>query len=198
MLDNILKGTKASAFAWVFVLLLPLLTFSQAKRSAAKPSAVKPPASKAVVPAGPKVTLVDDAAFRKLLVPNGKPLMINFWATWCGPCREEFPDLVKLDNEFKGKIDFITVTLDFEEELKTGVPKFLADMKAGMPTFLLVTPDESAVISTITKEWAGALPFTVIYEPKGSLTYFHQGIISPDAVRGELNKLLTTNAAGRP
>ena len=189
MLDNILKGTKAFAFAWVFVLLLPLAGFSQAKRSAVKPAA-KPAAAKPAASAGPKVTLVDDAAFKKLLVPNGKPLMINFWATWCGPCREEFPDLVKLDNEFKGKIDFITVTLDFEEELNTGVPKFLADMKAGMPTFLLVTPDESAAISSVTKEWAGALPFTVIYDPKGALVFVHQGIIKPDEVRAELNKLL--------
>ena len=189
MLDNIFKGTKAAAILWAFVLLLPLAAFSQAKRPAAKP-AVKSAPAKPAVPSGPKVTLVDDAAFKKLLVPNGKPLMINFWATWCGPCREEFPDLVKLDNEFKGKIDFITVTLDFEEELNTGVPKFLADMKAGMPTFLLVTPDESAAISSVTKEWAGALPFTVIYDPKGALIFVHQGIIKPDEVRGELNKLL--------
>jgi len=199
MSKNISNGTKAAAFGWLFVLFLSLPACGQASQAGkgpatAKPAAAKPATSKPADPktavAGPKVTLVNDEAFRKLLVPNGKPLMINFWATWCGPCREEFPDLVKLDAEFKGKIDFITVTLDFEEELNTGVPKFLADMKASMPTFLLVTPDEAAAIGAVSKEWAGALPFTVIYDTKGALTFFHQGIIKPDAVRAELNKLM--------
>jgi thiol-disulfide isomerase/thioredoxin len=202
MRSSIFKGTKAAAFGWLFVLFIVVSANGQAKspvrggvsksagaKAPAKPAAEQPPT------AGPKVTKVDDAAFRKLLVPNGKPLMINFWATWCGPCREEFPDLVKLDAEYKGKIDFITITLDFEEELNTGVPKFLADMKAEMPTFLLVTPDETAAIAAVTKEWAGALPFTVIYDPKGSLAYFHQGIVKPADVRSELNKLLPVSSA---
>lgn len=195
MLSFISKGTKAAAIGWLFVLFMPLPAFGQAKqpvrtRPAAKPAAAKPPAPKPAAAALPKVTLIDEIAFRKLLVPNGKPLMINFWATWCGPCREEFPDLVKLDAEFKGKIDFITVTLDFEEELTTGVPKFLAEMKASMPTFLLVTPDETAAIGAVSKEWAGALPFTVIYDTKGAVSFFHQGIIKPESVRVELNKLI--------
>ncbi len=195
MLKFLLNGTRAAAVGWLFVLVLSLQADAQIKPGVAgksattKPSASTKPAANAVPSV--KVTRVDDAGFRKLLVPNGKPLMINFWATWCGPCREEFPDLVRLDAEYKGKIDFITVTLDFEEEINTGVPKFLAEMKAQMPTFLLVTPDEAAVIAAVTKEWAGALPFTVIYEPKGSLVYFRQGIVTPDNVRSELNKMLT-------
>src|SRR4051812_12171300 len=58
------------------------------------------------------VTQVDDESLPKILKPNGKPLLVNFWATWCDPCREEFPELVKIDADYKGKIDFITVTLD--------------------------------------------------------------------------------------
>ncbi len=194
MLSKILRGARTAAFGWFFVLIIAATACGQAKQPA-KPAAAKP-ASGSTQAA--RVTKVDDAAFRKLLVPNGKPLMINFWATWCGPCREEFPDLVKLDAEYRGKIDFITVTLDFEEELNTGVPKFLADMKAQMPTFLLVTPDETAAIAAVSKEWAGALPFTVIYDAKGAQTFFHQGIIDPAAVRTELNKLLSASAAAAP
>jgi thiol-disulfide isomerase/thioredoxin len=198
MLKSISNGTKAAAVGWLFVLVLSLQAGAQTKPrvtgkstpATKKPAASAKPVTQANAVPAAKVTRVDDAGFRKLLVPNGKPLMINFWATWCGPCREEFPDLVKLDGEYRGKIDFITVTLDFEEELNTGVPKFLAEMKAQMPTFLLVTPDETAAIAAVTKEWAGALPFTVIYEPKGALVYFRQGIVNPENVRAELNKLL--------
>src|SRR5215203_2074485 len=44
----------------------------------------------------PKVTQIDEQGLKDLLKPKGKPLLINFWATWCDPCREEFPDLVKI------------------------------------------------------------------------------------------------------
>ena len=64
-----------------------------------------------------KVTKIDEKAFAELIKPGEKPLLINFWATWCVPCVEEFPDLVKIDKEYKGKIDFITVSLDFEKSL---------------------------------------------------------------------------------
>ena len=204
MLKFILNGTRAAAVGWLFVLVLSLQADAQNKTGVAgksattKPSAPTKPATQANTVPAVKVTRVDDTGFRKLLVPNGKPLMINFWATWCGPCREEFPDLVKLDTEYRGKIDFITVTLDFEEELNTGVPKFLSEMKAQMPTFLLVTPDETAAIAVVTKEWAGALPFTVIYEPKGSLAYVRQGIVNPETVRAELNKLLSAADSAKP
>lgn len=137
-----------------------------------------------------QVTKVDEKQFPELLKPKGKPLLINFWATWCGPCREEFPDLVKIDADYKGKIDFITVTLDFEEELNTGVPKFLADMKASMPTYLLVTPDETTAIALVSKDWSGALPLTILYNPDGKAVFSHQGVVKPAELRAELDKLL--------
>ena len=139
--------------------------------------------------ATPQVKKIDGEEFARLLKPAGKPLLINFWATWCEPCREEFPDLVKLDAEYRGRIDFITITLDFEDELETGVPKFLAEMKATMPTYLLVTPDETAAIAAVSKEWAGGLPFTVLYAQDGSIAYLRQGLIKLEKVREEIDKL---------
>src|SRR5690606_29377896 len=110
--------------------------------------------------------------------------------TWCVPCREEFPDLVKIDTEYKGKIDFITISLDFEEELNTTVPEFLKEMKAEMPTYLLVTPDESAAIGMISKDWGGALPLTVLYAPNGDQVVFHQGVVKPADLKAAIDKLL--------
>jgi thiol-disulfide isomerase/thioredoxin len=150
-----------------------------------------PPPAAAPSKGSPAVTKIDEKRFAELIKPNGKPLLINFWATWCEPCREEFPSLVKIDSEYKGKIDFITISLDFEEDLKTGVPKFLAAMKATMPTYLLITPDETAAISMVSKEWAGGLPFTVLYEPGGKIAYFRQGIVRHDILQKEIDKVLT-------
>ena len=138
----------------------------------------------------PSVTQIDSNGLRKALTPSSKPLLVNFWATWCDPCREEFPDLVKLDAEYKGKIDFITISLDDLAEIKRDVPKFLADMKAGMPAFLLKAQDDDAAIASVSKEWTGALPLTILYDAAGKQIYYRQGKVKLETVRAELDKLL--------
>lgn len=142
-----------------------------------------------------KVTQIDEVGFKKLLDPAGKPLLINFWATWCDPCREEFPDLVEIDTEYKGKIDFITISLDDPADISTTVPKFLSSMKAEMPAYLLKTADESGVISSISKSWSGGMPFTALYNVKGELAYFREGKVVMATLREELNKLVAPKPA---
>lgn len=137
-----------------------------------------------------KVTQIDAPGLKTLLNPNGKPLLINFWATWCDPCRDEFPDLVKLDSEYRGKIDFLTVTLDDVEEINRAVPKFLTQMKAEMPTYLLKTEDDEVAIKAVAKDWKGGLPFTILYGADGSISYFRQGPISLEVVRPEIDKII--------
>jgi thiol-disulfide isomerase/thioredoxin len=136
-----------------------------------------------------RVTEVNEVALKKLLKPNGKPLLVNFWATWCDPCREEFPELVKINNETKGKIDFLTVSLDDLADIDGDVPKFLTEMKADMPAVLLKTDDENATIAAIAKDWSGGLPFTILYNEKGEIAYFRQGKVVPATLRSEIAKL---------
>lgn len=150
--------------------------------------AVVAPSSPA--PKLPPVTLINIAGLRKALTPNGKPLLVNFWATWCDPCREEFPDLVKLDAEYRGKIDFITISIDDPEEIATGVPKFLVGMKAEMPAFLLKAEDDDEAINAVSKNFTGALPFTILFDAKGKETYFRQGKVEIPTVKAELDKLV--------
>jgi thiol-disulfide isomerase/thioredoxin len=157
-------------------------------------AAQAPPTGAAAAKAGPAlptVSRIDQKRFAELIKSNGRPLLINFWATWCEPCRDEFPELVKIDAEYKGKIDFITISLDFEEEITEGVPKFLALMKATMPTYVLITPDETAAISMVSKEWSGGLPMTVLYKPDGSIAYFRQGVVRHNILQKEIDKILT-------
>src|SRR5947207_6276467 len=76
-----------------------------------------------------------------------RPLLLNFWATWCDPCREEFPDLVKLDADYKDKgLNFIAISLDDITDIKSEVPKFLTQMKATMPVVLLNVNDPEPAI----------------------------------------------------
>ena len=73
------------------------------------------------------VTSIDLEAFKGLITQQREhPLLINFWATYCDPCREEFPDLVKIDRDYRPRsLEFVTISLDDVTDIKTGVPKFL-------------------------------------------------------------------------
>jgi len=181
MKKTVFSGTKITISTVLFVLIFSLGVFAQKKTPTPKPT---PNANL------PKVTQIDEAGLKAAIKPNGKPLLVNFWATWCDPCREEFPDLVRIDTEYKGKIDFITISLDDLAEINRDVPKFLAEMKAEMPTYLLKVADEGAAIAMITKDWGGGLPFTVLYNEKGEIAYFKQGKVKTDVLKVELDKLL--------
>jgi thiol-disulfide isomerase/thioredoxin len=189
--------SKALKFALLLAVSLSFATYVSAQKTKGKTApkkttAAAPKTAQKPDPTLPKVTQVDTVALQNLLKREGenqKPLLVNFWATWCAPCIEEFPDLVEIDNEYKGKIDFITVTLDDVEELNTGVPKFLKRMNAGMPTFLLKTDDEGAAISAVYKDWQGGLPFTIFFDGKGTVVYNRQGKIVAETLRNEIDKI---------
>ena len=142
-----------------------------------------------------KITQIDIVALKRLVRPSGKPLLVNFWATWCDPCREEYPDLVKIDQEYRGKIDFITVSLDDVADKDTAVPKFLTDMKAEMPSYLLVTDNEEAAMGVVSKDWTGGLPFTVLYDAKGGVLYSRQGKVKIDVLKAALLKSVPAAAS---
>lgn len=156
------------------------------RKPATRPAKKQPPAI--------TVRLLEDPEIREVIKPRGRPLLINFWATWCDPCREEFPDLVAIDREFKGKIDFITISLDDPEDIATRVPQFLAAMKAEMPAYLLHVADEGAVISLISPDWRGGMPFTALFSADGKLAYFREGKVVAEKLRSEIEKLLPTAA----
>lgn len=191
MIKSIFGSTKAAAVIAAFVFCFSFAAFAQAKKPAPRKPAPKPAAPQYAI----KVTLVDELALKKVMTPNGKPLLVNFWATWCDPCREEFPDLVKVDQQYKGKIDFITVSLDEVENISTTVPKFLTAMKSEMPPFLLKASDESTFIASIAKDWQGGMPFTALYSASGELVYYREGKVILDTLHSELNKVIPAASA---
>lgn len=131
-------------------------------------------------------------AILKENVDAKRPLLVNFWATWCSPCREEFPELVKIDREFRPKgLQFVTVSLDDLADKDTGVAEFLKEMRAeAMPAFLLKTADEQAAIAAIAPNYNGALPLTILYDASGKTAYMKMGVIKPDVLRQEIAKVL--------
>ena len=164
--------------ASIFAIAIATFQFTPAQTAAGDASAAAKP-----VTSSQKVTQIDVEGLRKVLKPNGRPLVINFWATWCPPCTDEFPDLVKLDVEFRGKVDFVTVSLDDLADISTFVPKFLDDMHSEMPAYLLHTPNESAAIAIVSKDGAGSLPMTVVYDAAGKQVYTKMGRLRVESLR---------------
>src|SRR5262249_8737615 len=118
-----------------------------------------------------------------------RPLLINFWATWCDPCREEFPDLVKVDADYRKKgLNFVAVSLDDISDIKTVVPKFLNEMKATMPVVLLNVNDPEPAIKAVDATWDGQLPATFLYDKDGKVVFRHFGRIEPAELRAAIDK----------
>ena len=140
----------------------------------------------------PAPRAINAEEMQSLLKRDGtRPLLVNYWATWCDPCRDEFPDLVKIDQEYRPKgLDFIAITLDDLVELKTGVPKFLRQMKATMPVYLLNVSDPEPSINAVDPNWGGALPATFLYNQQGEIVFKHFGRVKTDELRAAIEKLL--------
>jgi thiol-disulfide isomerase/thioredoxin len=140
---------------------------------------------------------MDEAGLKALLegrASKGRILLVNFWATWCLPCREEFPDLVRIEEEFRPQgeeFEFVTISLDDVTDIKTAVPDFLAQMRATrMPAYLLNAARPDAAINLITPEWRGELPATFIFGRRGELFYKHSGRVVPAELRKSINAAL--------
>jgi len=135
---------------------------------------------------------IDLAGLKKLLQRDAKdtrPLLVNFWATWCDPCREEFPDLVRVDTDYRGKgLNFVAVSLDDVTDIKTGVPKFLKEMKATMTVVLLNVSDPEPAIRAVDDKWDGQLPATFLYDKDGKVVFRHFGRVNADELRAALDK----------
>lgn len=115
--------------------------------------------------------------------PGSKLRLINIWATWCGPCVMEFPDLVIIDRMYRGRpFEFITISAD-KPDKKDEVLKFLKKNEASNSNYIFNQEDVYKLVDAVSSEWQGALPFTLIVEPGGKVIYTKQDMIDPAIVK---------------
>lgn len=116
----------------------------------------------------------------------GKVLLVNFWATWCGPCTAEFPELQKMYRMYKKRaFDLVTVSINYPDE-KKGVMKFLESQHATSRNLLFATMEPYAEMAAFNNQWRGAVPYTMLIGIDGKAIYENQGGINALEVRRKI------------
>ena len=124
-----------------------------------------------------KVGFFDDAEFKALRKRNhGKILFINTWATWCLPCKEEFPSLVKLAKDYENSdVTIIGISVDYPHEIESKIIPFLKIQQANFPNFVQNFKKPEELIDLFNEKWRGAVPATFIYDKNGHQRTFMLG-----------------------
>ncbi len=136
------------------------------------------------------VEMADAAALKKLRSnPTGKVLLVIFWATWCGPCLSEFPDLQNTWRMYRGRdFEMVTVSANLPDE-KLGVIKALEKQQASSKNLQFASDDTYAMQAAFDPSWEAGVPFTMLIAPDGKEIYQKQGEI--DVL--ELRRIILAN-----
>jgi peroxiredoxin len=123
-------------------------------------------------------------------VGTNKLLLVNFWATWCAPCMEEFPELQKMVRMYaKRDVQIVTVSINTPDE-KPFVVKFLQEQHAINTNLLFSGADSADAVKAFGTDWQGGVPYTVLIDMNGKVLYKTQGGMNALDVRRALLKNL--------
>ena len=116
---------------------------------------------------------------------QGKTLVLNFWATWCAPCREEIPAFVELQDQYRNDgLQFVGIALQEAEE----VHDFLQEFNVNYPS--LVGAADAMKIAKQLGNDIGALPYTVVIDRNGIISFTHRGPLLKSDAEKVIQKVL--------
>lgn len=146
--------------------------------------------------AAPRLTRVGYDEMQAIIgESDASATVVNFWATWCVPCREEFPYFIALGREFEEEVDVLFVSMDFDDQYEAA-QNFLVEQGVQTESYFKQGKD-NAFINAFSEDWSGAIPATFIYAPSGHLVSFWEGKISHDElqqkVRGALDDIKSSS-----
>lgn len=127
---------------------------------------------------------LDEAGVARLAKnEGGKLLLVNVWASWCGPCVEELPEFVTMNRMYRRR-DFRLVTLSMDEpEKKDAAMKVLREKHVAASNYILKIKDRDKFADLLDKDWTGPLPHTLLIAPGGRVLYRKTGAIDALALK---------------
>lgn len=133
----------------------------------------------------------DESTLRQVLKHHaGKVVLINFWATWCEPCRAEMPFLSWLASRLRNR-GFVLLTVSADEpEQEADARAFLLENRIRMPAYLKAVDDNDRFIGSIDAKWSGALPASFLFDRKGKRVEAFIGETEPARIEAAVRKLL--------
>jgi thiol-disulfide isomerase/thioredoxin len=137
-----------------------------------------------------QVENIDTSGIKELIRNKSDKLrLINVWASWCGPCVQEFPDFVIIDRIYRSReFEFVSINAD-KLSRKDNVLKFLQKNEASNKNYIFNSDNNSELVESIDPQWSGALPYTMLIEQGGKVIYRLQGPIN----MLEMRKLIVGN-----
>ncbi len=152
-----------------------------------------PQASKTAVTRDPKI--IDAQAYQKLLEQyRGKPLLVNFWATWCEPCRDEYPMLNELAKQYGPQgLKVVGVSMDDDGDLIL-MRRFLARYKPVFPNYRKKAGSEAAFRQAVLPGWTGSLPVSIFYGKDGRQAGHMLGEGTRDKYEATIRSLLASGS----
>ncbi len=134
--------------------------------------------------------LTEEGAAKLVQERNGKILLLNIWATWCVPCKEEFPDLVKLADYYQGRdLEIVGLSVDYPDEVQSKILPFLQQYHANFKVYVKNFASDEAFINTLGKEWNGGVPATFIFDKSGEKQSYILGKKDFDFFKQEIEKV---------
>jgi thiol-disulfide isomerase/thioredoxin len=134
---------------------------------------------------------VDEAAYPKVIAAHrGKVVLVDFWATWCDPCREELPQLAALERKFRRQ-GFVLVTVSADEpEQDSAAFSLLRKFGIRRNAWRKQTASDQDFINSIDPKWSGALPALFLYDRNGRKVESFIGETGPQEIEQAVSKLL--------
>jgi thiol-disulfide isomerase/thioredoxin len=145
----------------------------------------------------PNVRLVDVEGIQQAIRDNrGRVVLVDFWATWCGPCMEQFPHLSEWQDRFgREQLAVVAVSLDDPGDLKSKVQPFLRKQETeGFDLLLYETGDHDAMVNAIDPQWPGQIPALFLYDRRGQRQVSMPDEHEPADVEAAIRKLLGESA----
>ncbi len=160
---------------------------------AAATAVAAPQAAKTVAPRDPE--MIDMQAYQRLLEQyHGKPLLVNFWATWCEPCRHEYPMLNELAKQYAPQgLKVVGVSLDDDGDLIL-MRRFLARYKPIFPNYRKKAGGIEAFTQAVLPGWTGSLPVSIFYGKDGQQAGHILGEGTRDKYEEAIRLLLTSGS----